>query len=125
MLVVDDGEINRKFVRFVLEKVGVSVAIATNGEEAIEAAAQSDFDLVLMDMQMPVKDGYTATKELRLAGYETPIIALTANAMQGDRKKCLDAGCNSYLSKPVDPEELINALVDSLQSRELQAAVST
>lgn len=125
VLVVDDGEINRKFVRFVLEKMGVSVAVATNGEEAIEAAAQGDFDLVLMDMQMPVKDGYTATRELRLAGYETPVIALTANAMQGDRKRCLDAGCNSYLSKPVDPEDLINAVVDSLQSSGSQAAVST
>ncbi len=125
VLVVDDGEINRKFVGFVLEKMGVSVAIATNGEEAIEAAKQNDFDLVLMDMQMPVKDGYTATRELRLAGYETPIIALTANAMQGDRKKCLDAGCNSYLSKPVDPQQLTETVTDAIARKENGSSLAT
>ncbi|MHC4877898.1 MAG: response regulator [Planctomycetota bacterium] len=125
VLVVDDGEINRKFVRFVLEKMGVSVAVATNGEEGIEAATKNDFDLVLMDMQMPIKDGYTATKELRQAGYATPIIALTANAMQGDRKKCLDAGCDNYLSKPVDPQQLTETVAAAIARKESRTLLAT
>ncbi|MFT5092123.1 MAG: signal transduction histidine kinase/DNA-binding NarL/FixJ family response regulator [Porticoccaceae bacterium] len=110
ILVVDDGEINRKLVRLPLQKKGAYVEVANDGQAGVEAALAGDFDLVVMDMQMPIMDGYTATRELRKAGYTRPIIALTANAMRGDMEKCLEAGCTGYLSKPIDPGELVSVV---------------
>ena len=114
VLVVDDGDINRKLVRLALEKKGARVDVACDGQEGLQAAMAGEFDLVLMDMQMPLMDGYTATRELRKSGYEGPIIALTANAMRGDMEKCLDAGCSGYLSKPIDPAELVTVVGQAL-----------
>jgi CheY-like chemotaxis protein len=114
ILVVDDGDINRKLVRLALEKKGANVAVANDGLAGLEAALEGDFDLVLMDMQMPVMDGYTATRKLRHAGYVGPIIALTANAMRGDMEKCMEAGCSGYLSKPIDPGELVSVVDTTL-----------
>lgn len=114
ILVVDDGDINRKLVRLALEKKGANVAVANDGLAGLEAALDGDFDLVLMDMQMPVMDGYTATRKLRHAGYVGPIIALTANAMRGDMEKCMEAGCSGYLSKPIDPGELVSVVDTTL-----------
>jgi len=114
ILVVDDGDINRKLVRLALEKKGADVAVANDGLAGLEAALEGDFDLVLMDMQMPVMDGYTATRKLRHAGYVGPIIALTANAMRGDMEKCMEAGCSGYLSKPIDPGELVSVVDTTL-----------
>jgi CheY-like chemotaxis protein len=113
ILLVEDNEINQQVARELLEGAGLPVAIATNGEEAVGAVKKKDFEAVLMDVQMPVMDGYQATREIRkderLKGL--PIIAMTAHAMTGDREKCLKAGMNDYVSKPIDPDELFFTLV--------------
>ena len=93
VLLVDDGETNRRFVSLSLKQTGVEIVEAVNGEEAVRLATSQEFDLVLMDMQMPIMDGYTATRELRDKGITIPIVALTANAIVGDKKKCIEAGC--------------------------------
>ncbi len=110
VLVVDDGEENRELVRIVLENVGLETACAENGLQAVEMVAAHRFDAVLMDMQMPIMDGYTATERLRDAGAELPIVALTADAMKGFEEKCLAAGCSSFLTKPVDIDALLALL---------------
>jgi two-component system, sensor histidine kinase len=114
VLVVDDGDINRKLVRLTLEKQGASVEVACDGKEGVQAALEGDFDLVLMDMQMPLMDGYTATRQLRQSGYIKPIIAFTANAMRGDMEKCQEAGCSGYLSKPIDPTDLVTVVAQTI-----------
>jgi CheY-like chemotaxis protein/nitrogen-specific signal transduction histidine kinase/HPt (histidine-containing phosphotransfer) domain-containing protein len=107
ILVVDDGEANRRLIELVLGRAGALVTTAENGLEAIKALTEQDFDLIFMDMQMPVMDGYSATRRIRSVGLTTPIIALTGNAMKGDREKCLQAGCNDFLTKPVDIDDLL------------------
>src|SRR4029079_17336692 len=90
-----------------LRRAGVDVIIASNGKLAIEAVKAQKFDLIFMDMQMPELDGYGATRELRKDKIETPIVALTANAMAEDRVKCIDAGCTEYLPKPLTRAQLL------------------
>lgn len=107
VLVVDDGESNRKLIELVLQRAGAEIITAENGLEAIERIAEHAPELVLMDMQMPVLDGYNATKRLRESGYTVPIVALTGNAMVGDREKCLKAGCDDFLSKPINLDQLL------------------
>ena len=112
LLAEDYPDIQRP-VTYVLENAGASVTIADNGQEAIELALAADqndepFNIVLMDMQMPVVDGYTATKRLREQGYDRPIIALTAHAMESDRHKCLEVGCDDYVAKPLEMAKLIS-----------------
>src|SRR5262249_29780713 len=109
-----DGETNRHLIRLVLEEVGARVICAENGQEGLETALHDRFDLILMDMQMPVMDGYTATQRLRESGCETPVIALTAHAMRGDKDACLAAGCSGYLSKPIDIDELLRTVAGAL-----------
>jgi CheY-like chemotaxis protein len=106
VLLVEDGDTNRKLIKLLLERAGAKVATAENGEVGSRMAVAGSFDLILMDMQMPVLDGYSATRRLRDAGQTMPIIALTANAMSADRQKCLDAGCTDYLTKPINTEQL-------------------
>ena len=114
VLVADDGESNRKLLQVVLRRAGVEVVLVENGQLAVEAAIRSDFDVILMDMQMPVMDGYTAATTLRDAGYQQPIIALTAHAMQGSEEQCLTAGCSGYLTKPINIDRLLAMLAEVL-----------
>jgi len=125
ILVVDDGEANRQLLSVVLRRAGATVEQASNGQEAVDIIGLRNFDLVLMDMQMPVKDGYTATMELREHHYRKPIIALTGHAMKGDEEKCLAAGCTGFLTKPVDIDALLDrlaAIVGQSESPENPAA---
>ncbi|MAX27169.1 MAG: hypothetical protein CMJ19_21955 [Phycisphaeraceae bacterium] len=108
VLVAEDTPEIQKLIRTLLEQINIQVDVADNGQAAMDHAMRSHlndqpYDLVIMDMQMPVLDGYTATRQLRLQGYQYPIVALTAHALQGDRQKCLDAGCDDYMCKPIDP----------------------
>ena len=114
ILLVEDGEINRKLVRIMLERAGATVTTAENGWVGVELAMKRDFDLIIMDMQMPVMDGYTATEKLRSHGLTTPILALTAHAMKGDEEKCLASGCTAYLTKPIQGEQLLTSLNEYL-----------
>ena len=118
VLLVEDNEINRQVAGEILEAAGLSVSLASNGQEAVEIVRKDDFHAILMDVQMPVMDGYTATREIR--GWEEecrdsespiPIIAMTAHALAGDREKSLEAGMNDHVSKPIDPELLFETLL--------------
>jgi CheY-like chemotaxis protein/HPt (histidine-containing phosphotransfer) domain-containing protein len=119
VLVVDDGEANRELVRLVLEDVGMRVSDAENGRVGVEKTLQEGFDVILMDMQMPVMDGFTATRLLRERGLQVPIFALTANAMKGFEKEVLDAGCTGYLTKPVDIDALLQTLAELLGGKRI------
>lgn len=112
ILLVDDTEANRQLIQLFLKRNDLVVETATNGQEAVDAANASVFDVILMDMQMPVMDGYAATKILRDQGYVRPIVALTAGAMKGDEEKCRAAGCSGFLTKPVDLDELLAYLAE-------------
>ena len=115
VLVAEDGPDNQRLIQFLLTKAGADVTLADNGQIAFDLAKTAakenhPFDVILMDMQMPVLDGYEATRQLRKAGYSVPIIALTAHAMVSDAQKCLDAGCDDYETKPVDRKTLIQSI---------------
>ncbi len=107
ILLTEDNAVNQKVALIHLRKFGFSADVAENGREAVEAVKKDGYDLVLMDIQMPEMDGHEATRAIRRAGFDLPIIAMTANAMKGDREKCLEAGMNDYLAKPVNPKELL------------------
>jgi PAS domain S-box-containing protein len=111
VLVVDDGEPNRELIRLILRRAGLTVDEASNGQQAVQMVAQAKYDVILMDMQMPILDGYAATGQIRDAGHTMPIIALTGHAMKGDEERCLAAGCTGYLTKPVDIDRLLEAMV--------------
>ena len=112
VLVVDDAEENRNLLSVVLEEAGVEHEMAENGQQAVDLARRENWDAILMDMQMPIMDGYTATRTLREQGYTAPIVALTAHAMRGDEQKCLDAGCTGFLTKPIDFDQLLMLLAE-------------
>jgi CheY-like chemotaxis protein len=118
-LVAEDVLMNQVLIRRLLENAGTEVTIVSNGQEAVQQAQNQTFDLILMDMQMPIMNGYDATREIRNLKSDirnVPIIALTANAMKGDDRKCVDAGCNDYLSKPIDCRKLHDMLGKYLSS---------
>ena len=112
LLVAEDVALNREVLQDMLDDAGISADMAENGEVAVRMARAFPYDLILMDMQMPILDGLAATRAIRqLAGYETtPIIALTANAFNQDRARCVDAGMNDFLTKPLRSEKLLTAL---------------
>lgn len=114
ILIVEDNEINRQILSELLEKEGFVTTLVENGQEGLYALKGSAFDLVLMDIQMPVMDGYTAARNIRRLASRSravPIVALTAHVMAGEREKCLEAGMNDYLAKPVDQEALFAAVI--------------
>ena len=124
ILLVEDGRDNQQLIKTVLERVGFVVSVAENGREGVDQALAAcergqPFDVILMDMQMPVLDGYSATRELRTSGYALPIIALTAHVMKEDRSRCLVAGCDDYVSKPVDRRKLIDAILAQISKQQL------
>src|SRR5262249_26394115 len=115
ILLAEDSPDNQILIGHVLRRAGAEVTIVGNGKLACDAtlAAQADnrpFDLVLMDMQMPIVDGYEAASRLRQAGYQRPIRALTAHSMGSDRKKCLDAGCDDFETKPIHRMRLLSLI---------------
>jgi two-component system, sensor histidine kinase len=110
ILLVEDGEVNRKLIRLILQRSGAEVALAENGQQGLNLARRQPFHLIIMDMQMPVMDGYTAAARIREAGIATPIVALTAHAMKGDEEKCRSAGCDTYLPKPIDAPTLLKTV---------------
>jgi signal transduction histidine kinase len=116
VLVVEDGHVNQMLIKLLLEKIGFDVTLAENGLEGIDKAMATPFDIIFMDIQMPDMNGYEATRALRENGQKTPIIALTANAMKGDEEKCLAAGCDYYLSKPIDSTTLAEIVDKCMQA---------
>jgi CheY-like chemotaxis protein len=122
VLVVDDGPENRELVALVLAEAGISVEEAENGQVAVDKASRTAYDAILMDMSMPVMDGFTATKLLRGRGLKLPIIALTAHAMKGFEQEILEAGCTGYVTKPIDIDVLLGTLAEKLGGRRVQGA---
>jgi signal transduction histidine kinase/DNA-binding response OmpR family regulator len=123
ILLVEDNEINQQVAKEILEGVGFRVSVANNGQEAVDAVKKDRYDAVLMDVQMPVMDGYAATRAIRSLESErrdVPIIAMTAHAMAGDREKSLEAGMNDHVSKPIDPAQLFNALTEWIQVSQIE-----
>lgn len=115
ILLAEDGQDNQRLIAFLLRKAGAEVDVAENGVVAFERAMGClnegrPYDVVLMDMQMPILDGYQATRKLREAGYTRPVVALTANAMAGDREDCLAAGCDEFATKPIDRRALLKSV---------------
>ena len=115
MLLVEDNPINQKVALRFLAKEGLKADVANNGQEALDLFAKQSYDVVLMDIQMPVMDGITATQNIRqIYGTERPyIIAVTANATPSDRQRCMDAGMNDFVTKPIDAVKLIGAITKS------------
>ena len=124
VLIVEDALANQKLIMALLRKVGLEPVLTENGQQAVEAATGESFDLIFMDMQMPVMNGYEATEALRHKGNTAPIVALTANVMKGDEEKCLAAGCNGYLSKPVSRDKLHEVLAKYLSSSLVESATT-
>jgi len=110
VLVAEDNAVNRLVAQRLLQKKGHTIAVAHNGREALERIRAEHFDIVLMDIQMPDLDGYAATAEIRKLeagnGKHVPIIGVTAHAMEGDRERCLAAGMDGYVAKPIIPKQL-------------------
>ncbi len=115
ILIAEDNPINQKVAMATLKKLGYHADIVSNGNQVLKALSESQYDIIIMDCQMPEMDGYTATQKIRTMAADSkikniPIIAMTANAMEGDKKKCIDAGMNDYLTKPVKPQVLSDML---------------
>ena len=123
VLLAEDNVVNQRVATKLLEQLGCSVDLAVNGRLAVEALHTNHYDIVIMDCQMPEMDGFEATRAIRLEegeGRRTPIVAMTANAMSGDRERCLAAGMDGYRTKPVRPDELVAAISQWLPARDVE-----
>jgi CheY-like chemotaxis protein len=133
ILLAEDGPDNQRLISHILQKAGATVRVAENGLMACDLAQQAEragapYELILMDMQMPVLDGFQATARLRREGYERPIVALTAFAMASDKQRCLDAGCDDYATKPIDRAKFLDLVARYLPksaSAQQASAVAT
>ncbi len=127
ILLVEDNELNQEVATELLRSAGLIVDVAVNGAIAVERVQQANYALVFMDMQMPVMDGLSATREIRKlpSSSELPIVAMTANAMAGDRDRCLEAGMNDHLAKPIDPDQLSRTLIKWIKPLSATAAMVT
>jgi two-component system sensor histidine kinase/response regulator len=126
VLLAEDNTVNQTLAVRLLEKRGYSVIVASDGRAAVEAFEKDQFDVVLMDIQMPGMDGFEATAAIRekekLTGGHIPIIAMTAHALKGDQERCLSAGMDSYLSKPIRTSELFSRIESVLANRDCASA---
>lgn len=118
ILLAEDNKDNQRLVSILLKRLGLEHQLANNGEEAVEMAANGDYELILMDVQMPVMDGLSATRNLREHGYTGPIVALTANAMNQEKQECFEAGCNDVCTKPIDFQAFATVLARYLAHAE-------
>jgi two-component system cell cycle response regulator DivK len=120
ILLVEDNEINRDMLSRRLKRRGFEILFATNGEEGVEQAHAQSPDLILMDMSLPIIDGWDATRQIKAsqATQKIPIIALTAHAMSGDRQRALDAGCDDFETKPIELEQLLEKIERYLAKRD-------
>ena len=125
VLVVDDGTENRELIKLILDDLQVQSTSAINGRDALEKATKTRFDVILMDVQMPIMDGYTAVGKMRLKGIKQPIVALTAHAMKGIEIQCLKAGYSHYMTKPINIDALITLLAELLNAQHTQLKAST
>ena len=120
ILVTEDNRVNQVLAQRILEKQGHTVVLAESGSEALRAVEKESFDVVLMDIQMPDMDGLTATSKIRererATGKRVPIIAMTAYAMKGDRERCLDAGMDGYITKPIRQDLLLATIQEQIQN---------
>ena len=117
ILLAEDNRVNQLLMVRLLEGRGHRVTVAGDGRVALDEAERYSFDVILMDVQMPEMDGMEATRILRERGVRTPIIAMTAHAMQGDREKCIRAGMSAYVSKPIQPDEVFQAIEDAVAAQ--------
>jgi CheY-like chemotaxis protein len=122
VLVAEDGADNRRLLERVLGQLGADTTFVDDGAKAVTAAvdawrADEPFDVIYMDSQMPETDGLSATRTLRAGGYPGIIIALTADAHEGNREECLEAGCDEFLTKPIDRDALLNTTLDLLDRK--------
>ena len=127
ILLVEDNDVNQEMARELLRDAGFVVDLAENGQIALDKIRAADYDIVLMDIQMPVMDGLTATRKIRKEERckNLPVVAMTANAMASDRKECIAAGMNDYVAKPIEPEELWKALLKWIKPRYSSAAAES
>jgi CheY-like chemotaxis protein len=118
ILMVEDNQINQRVGKLILQRAGFTIDLASNGHEALEAHKSHPYDLILMDCQMPIMDGFEASRQIRSLDQQQPvIIAVTANALVGERERCLGAGMDDYLSKPFQAEQLVAVVKKWIASR--------
>jgi len=125
ILLVEDNEVNQEIAKKMLQRAGAVVDIANNGKEGVEAYKRGDYKLILMDIQMPVMSGYEASRIIRESDKEIPIIALTAAALVEDRQKALEAGMSDHVSKPIDIDELVDAILSALLKKEREGSIQS
>jgi signal transduction histidine kinase/ActR/RegA family two-component response regulator len=125
ILVAEDAKANQALIRILLQKMGFEVIIVEDGQQAVDRVGKETFDIILMDMQMPVMNGYDAASRIKAMGIATPIVAVTAHAMKGDEQKCFDAGCDAYVTKPIDRKKIEQVIREHLAKKMVSQPHST